>query len=136
MEAIPLCTIDEMKEGTLKDLDFMNNLNPEPKMFKISATISRIMSDRPLFYESCPECKKKVTPNDHSNGFYCERCQKAFERCKYHYNFTLRLSDFSGTIYGQVMGDNPGDSLMEMSAEDLKQVQDELRVNVSSQIGE
>lgn len=120
MDNFPFSSIEELSQATLKDAEFLNNPNAEPRIFKVSAMISRIMADRPLFYESCPECKKKVTPNDHSNGFYCVRCQKAFEKCKYAYNFTTRIADFSGHVYVSALGDQ-GDSLIGMTAEKLRE---------------
>lgn len=82
------------------------------------------MLERQMFYEACPDCKKKVAPNDHSNGFYCERCSKVHEKCKVTYNFTTRLADFSGCIYVQTMGENVGDSMIGMSAENFRQTFD------------
>lgn len=59
IDSYPLLTFQEMENLVMSDHDFQAG-NSEPKVFKVRGYISRIMSDRPLFYASCVECKKKV----------------------------------------------------------------------------
>ena len=93
----------------MNDEQFLNNPDGTAQYYKMSGSISRVMYDRPIYYEACPDCKKKVNPNDTSNGYYCEKCQKAFADCKPTFNFTVRVGDFTGIIYGQVLGEAVGD---------------------------
>lgn len=36
MDIVPLSTIDQINEATMKDVDFLSNPNAEPKLFKVS----------------------------------------------------------------------------------------------------
>ena len=56
-----------------------------------------------------------------SSGLWsCERCQKTFPDCNYVYNFTMRLCDYSETLYVGVLGEYPGEEIMGMTARELK----------------
>ena len=118
--SLPMVLCEEMDKIIMNDEQFLNNPDGTAQYFKLSGYLSRIMYERSIYYEACPECKKKVAPNDTSNGYYCERCQKAFPYCNPSYNFTCRVGDFSGNVYGQVMGEPVGDQLLGMSARDMR----------------
>jgi replication factor A1 len=79
------------------------------------------MSERSLWYPACTECKKKVNPAD-NDAWFCERCNKTFPECNTTYNFTLRLGDYTSSVYAQVMGDSVGDLFWEMSARQLQEI--------------
>lgn len=115
--------MEEMNDMIMKDNQFLSGADPQPKVFKVKGYTSRIMSDRSMYYASCPECKKKVTPNDQGIGYYCERCQKAHAECKFQYNFSMRIEDFTSQIYSQILGESPGEHIMGMTANDFKQLQ-------------
>ena len=83
------------------------------------------MADRPMFYPACPECKKKVIPDDSGRGWHCEKCQKVYEEPNWTYNFSVRVGDFTDDIYVQVLGENVGDQILKMNAKDFKAMQDQ-----------
>lgn len=78
-----------------------------------------VEGERNLHYSACTACKKKVTL-DHSNGsWFCEKCQKSYPTCNYTWNFSLKVEDFTGELYGQVMGEKIGDQVFNMTAEEM-----------------
>jgi len=85
--------------------------------------VDRIMGERPLFYLACPECKKKVQPNDMGQGYFCEKCSKAYAECNVTYNFSMRAKDMSSSIYIQVLGEAVGEAIMGMPAADVRAMQ-------------
>ena len=56
-----------------------------------------------MYYLACPSCKKKVV--DDSNGYHCERCNKQYDEAVPTYNYSIKISDYSGTIQMQVLGE-------------------------------
>lgn len=73
--------------------------------FKISGYVSRVYYDeqRTPFYMACPECKKKVL--EEANGFRCENCTKFYQNANPTYNFSARVSDYSGSIVASFLGE-------------------------------
>jgi len=101
----------------------MTDPNAKPKYFKVFGSLQRIMSDRPLYYLSCPECKKKVMED--RDVVKCENCNKVFNEPNCSYNFTVRISDsLTGTLYATVLGDESGSEIMGMPAKDLRQIRE------------
>jgi hypothetical protein len=93
------------------------------------------MTDRPIYYLACPDCKKKVSPNDNNMGYYCEKCQKAKPDCKPTYNFTVGIGDFTTRIFASVLGEQVGEQMLGMSARDIKALIDMPPSGESSQYG-
>ena len=54
--------------------------------------------DRKMFYMACETCKKKVYPSDMGHGYRCESCNRQFENANPTYNFSVKISDCSGSI--------------------------------------
>lgn len=92
-----------MKQSVLQDPEFMNK-EGNTRVYKVIGQVDRIMGDRPVYYNACPECKKKVTPHGDSD-WHCEKCQKYMSECNPTYNFTLRVADFYTSVYANVLGD-------------------------------
>jgi len=69
--------------------------------------------DRQMFYMACEQCKKKVMQVE--TGFHCENCMRTFASAVPTYNFSVRVSDCSGTIIVSCFGDI-GDKILGMSA--------------------
>lgn len=53
-------------------------------------------TDRQMFYHACEVCKKKVMPD--GAGFSCESCNRTFKKSVPTYNFSIKVSDCSGSI--------------------------------------
>ena len=49
---------------------------------------------KPLFYSSCPDCKKKI--NENGDKWSCEKCSKDFEEPIYRYIVSIDIADCSG----------------------------------------
>ena len=75
---------------------------------------------RQLLYTACKECKKKVNPSD--LGYFCERCRKEYQECDYAYNFSMRIGDYTSSIYAQVLGESVGNAFWGMTAKELKEL--------------
>ena len=76
-----------------------------------------------MLYLSCPSCKKKVT--DEAQGYYCERCAKNYTEATPMYNFALRLSDFTGSVTVQCLGE-VGEAFMGMPASQFYGIKDDM----------
>ena len=81
-----------------------------------------------MFYMACESCKKKVMPCD--GGYACESCMRNYENAVPTYNFSVKVSDCSGTLMLGVFGEI-GESVLGMTAreflaihEDTHQVKD------------
>ena len=66
---------------------------------------------------ACPDCKKKVV--EEHNGYRCESCAKLHQKANPTYNFSARISDYSGTAIASFLGDI-GDEIMGISASEFK----------------
>ena len=76
-------------------------------------------NQKPIFYESCPECKKKVL----ESGPYmwrCEKCCKSLNEIKLMYNFSVNVYDYSDYLVINVLGDE-GTDLLGIKASELKE---------------
>ena len=93
---MPLVLLEEMHQAVRQDEKFMSR-ETGPRYFKVAGSVGKIMAERPLCYSACPECKKKVNLDD--QGWRCERCQKVMPNCNWAYNFSLRITDFSSSIF-------------------------------------
>ena len=51
-----------------------------------------------MFYLACEVCKKKVMKDVSGSGYNCESCMRTFENCVPTYNFSIRVSDCSGSL--------------------------------------
>lgn len=69
-----------------------------------------------MYYHACTVCKKKVL-EDHA-GFRCENCQRTYPESNLNYNFSVRVGDYSDTMYVQCMGE-VGDAFVGMNAKDF-----------------
>lgn len=78
---------------------------------------------RNMFYLACPTCKKKVT--DDGQGYRCENCNKVYEDAVPTYNFSYKVSDCSGTMTLQCLGE-AGDKVLGIDCKTLYNIHQEL----------
>lgn len=88
--------------------------------YNVNCYLSWIFFDealqRMMFYLACPTCKRKVMDN---NGAYrCENCQMNYENVVPTYNFSMKISDVSGTITCNLLGET-GDSIMGINCKEF-----------------
>lgn len=74
-------------------------------------------SDRQMFYQACEVCKKKVMDNG-QNQYFCESCQRAFDKCVPTYNFSIRISDCSGSVLLSCFGEI-GETILGINANEF-----------------
>ena len=60
-------------------------------------------ADRQMFYLACEVCKKKVIQT--GTNYHCESCSRSFENMVPTYNFSIRVSDCSGTLMVSCFGE-------------------------------
>lgn len=60
-------------------------------------------TERQMFYLACEVCKKKVIPT--GANYHCESCSRSFENAVPTYNFSIRVSDCSGTLMVSCFGE-------------------------------
>ena len=76
-------------------------------------------TDKKMFYMACPKTKRKVM--DTGNGMsHCESCMKSYNNadCVPTYNFSIRVSDCSGTLIVSCFGDI-GDAILGKTASEF-----------------
>lgn len=98
----------------------MSGARVEPLIFKVQGIVLKVLSERTMIYAACAYCRKKVM-QDHG-GWFCEKCQKVSTDCKYTYNFSVLIGDFTSSVLAQVMGPEVGDLILGMPASSLKEI--------------
>lgn len=93
----------------------------KPDYFSVLANITYIKSESTISYTACPEegCNKKVTA--HSSGpnmWYCEKCQKVFDRCEHRYILSLQIGDQTGQTWVNAFNET-AEQLLGKSAEEM-----------------
>lgn len=73
-------------------------------------------TERQMFYLACEQCKKKVTKE--GSAYYCEKCARTYENAVPTYNFSVRISDCSGTITLSCFGEI-GQSILGINAKEF-----------------
>jgi replication factor A1 len=61
---------------------------------------------------------------EENSGFRCENCQRTFTESNLSYNYSVRIGDYSSTMYMQCMGEI-GEAFIGMSAKDFHAVSTE-----------
>ena len=88
-------------------------------------------TDKHIFYLASKQTKRKVVYEE-GRGYYCERDQQYYQDAVPTYNFTVKLSDMTGSVSAQCMGE-VGDIFMGMTAtqfcnemkDDLEEIKDQ-----------
>ena len=77
-------TLSQVKELNLGQKE-------KPDYFSVTASVIFAKKDNCL-YKACPteECNKKVT-EDNTGGYYCEKCNKSFDKFKYRMILMVRI---------------------------------------------
>lgn len=94
---------------------------------RVQGEVLEVATECNMFYSACRDCKKRVLPE--TNGWYCERCQKLFQDCRYTYQFIVKIGDMSGAINANVIGNAVGEALFGITAENLREIQREKNSN-------
>jgi hypothetical protein len=102
--------IEELLEEQKKNSSSApGSLPSATKFFKISGYIKIIFNDDKILYLSCPDCRKKVIPEDLL--WRCENCNKLHENNLPTYMLSALISDVSGNVMVQFPREL-GDSIM------------------------
>ena len=73
-------------------------------------------TDKQMFYLACEQCKKKVMPD--GDSYSCEACSRSYSNAVPTYNFSVRISDCSGSLSLSVFGEQ-GQGLLGISAKEF-----------------
>ena len=76
-----------------------------------------------MFYMACEYTKKKVMRED-SGRYWCTSCNKYYESAIPIYNFSIRVSDCSGSIILSCFGEI-GDSILGMNAREFYRIHED-----------
>lgn len=77
-----------------------------------------------MFYLACKVCKKKVFKDKSGVGYNCESCMRMSEDCMPTYNFSIRVSDCSGTIMLGCFGE-VGETVLGINAREFFQMHED-----------
>ena len=114
----PTLLIAQLKKHIEEDTDAMGG---KPFYCNLNCDLSWVFvpegTDRQMFYNACEVCKKKVIQN-YSNEYFCESCQRAFANCVPTYNFTIRVSDCSGSAMLSCFGEI-GETILGINAREF-----------------
>ena len=62
--------------------------------FKTIITVTTFIGQRPIYFDACQGCKKKIIKQNDS--YYCEKtCMKNFEESNQAYNFLAGIQDYT-----------------------------------------
>ena len=91
-------------------------------LHNITCYVIDIPLEKPPIYFACPntDCKNKGLISNSENKYFCERCYNVIDSPLIRYNARIKVSDFTGTIYATLIGDDKcGEILFGMSASNL-----------------
>ena len=113
-KASNLNLIKEISETIATEID-MDKQN----WFFLNGYVAHIKNDERLSYPACPNenCRRKVVED--SNGFRCENCQKTHPAYNPTYMATVRISDFTDSIYVSFLRDQ-GTAILGKTAQEME----------------
>lgn len=113
----PTLLIKQLQELVQADSDVMGG---KPFYANVNCDLTWVFvpedSDRQMFYLACEQCKKKVMQDP--AGYHCENCHKLYKDAVPTFNFTVRISDCSGTLTLSCFGDI-GQSILGITAKEF-----------------
>ena len=75
-----------------------------------------------MYYLACPANKKKMT--EESEGrYFCESDGKYYDTADHTYNFSIKISDFTGTVPVSIFGAD-GQAFTGMTATEFSKIKD------------
>ena len=79
-------------------------MQEKPEYFSMRGTIAMFKTDN-AYYPACmgEGCNKKVVEN--GEGWYCEKCGRAYERPEYRYILAMAVADVTGQIWVQAFNE-------------------------------
>lgn len=116
----PTMLLEELAQHVAADSEVQNG-----KAFycKLNVTLMHIFvpeNDRLMYYLACPTCKRKV--HDDGTGYRCEHCAQSHADAVPTYSFSVRVSDCSGSVILNLLGE-PGEDILGMKASEFYSLQ-------------
>lgn len=75
----------------------MGRNGSDPDFYLVTATVSSIKHEKDVWYNACPNCKKKVTEASGAGGWMCEKCSQTFPDCDRRYIIRATMCDHTGS---------------------------------------
>ncbi len=121
----PTLLIAQLKEMSESDSEIMGG---KPFYCNLNVDLTWIFvpenTDRQMFYLACEVCRKKVLEDPTGRGYHCENCNRHFENANPTYNFSIKVSDCSGTIMLSVFGEI-GETILGISAREFHKIHED-----------
>lgn len=110
--------LTRMKVGTISSSGLGHT--DKGDYFSIKGTINHIKHDNDPWYTACTTegCNKKVTENNFSGAWRCEKCNKEIPNCNRRYILSLTMSDSTGQSWFSCFNDQ-AEVILGKSAEEL-----------------
>ena len=81
-------------------------------------------TEKKMFYLACVQCKRKVLEAG-PGSYHCESCMRTYDEMTPTYNFSIRVSDCSGTLIVSCFGDI-GDAILGKTAREFHQMHEDV----------
>jgi len=111
---LPLSAINEQNLGYSANGDYI----------VAYVTLTDLVSTKKFVYPACPnpDCKQKGLSLNADGSYFCQRCNSTTHEPKFKFNFTIKISDFSGTTIANVVAqDAIGEFIFGMKVDELTQ---------------
>lgn len=106
-----------------------NNLgrNERPDNFCAYVSLKDISQNRNLYYLACPnpDCKNKGVSLE-GDKYICNSCKQAVDEPVPRFAFTANFGDFTGSGYFNILGDENGKNILDVTASEWKEQTDNL----------
>ena len=118
-------TIQEMMTSASEDYDVTSGA--KAAYFTVNCFVSWVfvptdLSERQMYYNACVSCKKKVI-EESPGQYHCESCGRMYDTCNPTYNFSIKISDFTGTVPVSIFGAD-GSAFTGMPADEFSKIQE------------
>lgn len=115
----PTLLIAQLQKHVAEDNEVMGG---KPFYCNLNCDLSWVFvpesSDRQMFYKACEVCKKKVIEDSSGVGYNCESCMRSFENCVPTFNFSIKVSDCSGSLMLSCFGEI-GETILGINAKEF-----------------
>ncbi|CAD8063102.1 unnamed protein product [Paramecium sonneborni] len=103
--------------------DFEGTRDNKPtKFYEIRAYLTTIFN-KPLFYEGCDICKRKINFIPQTKQYHCQNCDQNFDKPSFKYIFNAKIADTTGNLIVSVSNEI-GERILKVSCNDFQKKSD------------